>query len=200
MGLIQPVLLFKGLYERQNVCRLNLGYRHGTDMRKNMLLQTMQQMGPSCRQNVDCLRFLPFQRNIFEGIGFFRFSGGSGRLFMLRWVYAVRKELFSLVALFTGLLQRDRWVLPETEELALLVEAIGHAPQLAAAGRNIEKQAASIRVFSGLFCGLQALDVGIGKHGQTSLKDVAGAFWGFYPLICTISKCYAISLLGHPKF
>ena len=128
MGLVQSVLFFNRLYKRQNVRRLNFGYRHGTDMGKDMTFETMEQMGSARRQDMNGLGFLPFQSDIFEGIGFLGFPCRFERLFMLSGVNTVRKKFFSFIPLFTGFFQRDCRVLPETEQLAFFVEAVRHAP------------------------------------------------------------------------
>ena len=123
MGMVQSVLFFNGLYERQNVRRLNFGYRHGTDMGKDMTFETMEQMGSARRQDMDGLGFLPFKGDILEGIGFLGFSCRFYRLFMLSGVNAVRKKFFSFITLFACLFQGDGRIFPETEQLAFFVEA-----------------------------------------------------------------------------
>lgn len=81
------------------------------------------------------------------------------------------QQTSGILAPLSGVPERDGGVFPETEQL-VAVKAIGHAPELAAACRDIEEQAAVGEILAGPQVGFQTADMGIGKRHGHSLAVV----------------------------
>ena len=111
---------------------------------------------------------MPFSGDILEALAF---GCDSGLLFfplLLGGINAFGQQTPGLLAPLSGVPERDSGVFPETEQLALTVKAVSHPPQLAAAGGDIEEQAAAVEILAGLHVGFQTANVGIGKrHGHS---------------------------------
>ena len=118
---------------------------------------------------------VPFAGNVLKTVPFGNSSGFLLLSLVRGGIDTLRQQTPGLITALSGILERYGRIGPETEEPAFALKAVGHAPELAAAGRNEEEKPAAVGILVGLVCGLQTADTNVGKrHGVLS-----GLCWMF---------------------
>lgn len=117
---------------------------------------------------------VPFAGNILKTVPFGNSSGFLLLSLVCGWIDTLSQKASGFITALSGILERYGRIGPETEEPAFALKAVGHAPELAVAGRN-EKKKTAVGILVGLVCGLQTADTNVGKrHGVLS-----GLCWMF---------------------
>jgi len=109
---------------------------------------------------------VPFAGNVLKTVPFGNSSGFLLLSLVRGGIDTLRQQTPGLITALSGILERYGGIGPEAEEPAFALKAVGHAPELAAAGRNEEEKPAAVGILVGLVCGLQTADTNVGKrHG-----------------------------------
>ena len=137
-----------------------------TDKRENIVAETVHDRSLMLCRECRHACGVPFAGNILKTVPFGNSSGFLLLSLVCGWIDTLSQKASGFIAALSGILERYGRIGPETEEPAFALKAVGHAPELAAAGRNEKKKTAAVGILVGLVCGLQTADTNVGKrHG-----------------------------------
>lgn len=149
-GCLVVAPLLQRLDHIHDVPCFQLGDVRFADDRENIRLQPVHDGSLMFFGELGHAGFMPFSGDVLEALAF---GCDSGLLFfplLFGRINTFDQQTPGILAPLSGIPERDGGVFPETEQLALTVKTVSHAPELAAAGGDIKEQAAAIEILAGL--------------------------------------------------
>ena len=160
---ILPFLL-DGFDNRQQVRGFYSGNMSASYNREDVLFHPVQNRSPVFFCKVTCSGIVPFQCNTLKSIFHFGKLLFLGGFFLRSGVDAVCQQLLCFIPALPRILKGDDGIFAKAQELGLLFEAIGHAPEFSPGFGDGKIQSSAVKMLLLLVGGFQTADLNIGER------------------------------------